>query len=140
MDQVNSTKSSTESEQSKPRDFLTSKANEGFDFDSDHINSIPNTPENNDGNGNGNGNGNDFDPDLIKTERTSTLVHTKELIEVKNALKAEGTFVPDDLLVDTEEVEKICCIPVKEGVRWWNLMAIPLVPCVIMILSTYVSA
>ena len=28
----------------------------------------------------------------------------------------------------------------KEGVRWWNLLAIPLVPCTIMLLSTYVNA
>ena len=31
-------------------------------------------------------------------------------------------------------------MPVKTGVRWWNVLAIPLVPCTIMLLTTYVNA
>lgn len=60
---------------------------------------------------------------------------------MKEAFKDKhGVEVTDALLVDENVVPKIFCIPVKHGVRWWNLMAIPLVPCITMLLSTYVSA
>ena len=60
---------------------------------------------------------------------------------MKEAFKDKhGVEVTDALLVDEDVVPRICCIPVKHGVRWWNLMAIPLVPCITMLLSTYVSA
>ena len=73
--------------------------------------------------------------------RTETLVQTKELAEVKEAFKEKhGVEVTDALLVEDNVVPRICCIPVKHGVRWWNLMAIPLIPCIIMLLSTYVNA
>ena len=78
----------------------------------------------------------------LKVERTETLVQTWQLLDVKEAFRDKhGVEVTDALLVSSDEpVNKICCIPVKEGVRWWNLMAIPLIPCIIMLLSTYVNA
>ena len=76
----------------------------------------------------------------MKIERTETLVQTDSLREVKQAFKEKhGVEVTDALLVD-DKVNRVCCLPVKEGVRWWNVMAIPLVPCIIMLLSTYVNA
>jgi hypothetical protein len=35
---------------------------------------------------------------------------------------------------------KVCFIAVKKGVRWWNIIAIPLVPALVMIISTYLNA
>ena len=73
--------------------------------------------------------------------RTHTIDINPNIIEVKKAFREQGDEVPtDDLLVDEEQAVRICCIPVKEGVRWWNVMAIPLVPCIIMTLTTYVNA
>jgi MFS family permease len=48
--------------------------------------------------------------------------------------------VTDDYLVDQEQAKRICCIPVKEGVSFWNMMAIPLVPCIVMLVCTFVNA
>ena len=45
----------------------------------------------------------------------------------------------DDFLVK-DTTRKICCLPVKEGVSFWNVAAIPLVPGTIMVLTTYVNA
>ena len=39
-----------------------------------------------------------------------------------------------------EAPSKVCFIPVKKGVRWWNILAIPMVPCLVMIISTYLNA
>ena len=74
--------------------------------------------------------------------RTETVIETDMVNEVRQALKYQGKEVTDDFLIDTEseEIKKVCCIPVKEGVKWWNILAIPLVPCVIMLLTTYVNA
>ena len=38
------------------------------------------------------------------------------------------------------EVKKICGIGVKEGVRWWNFLMIPLNTCLVMIISTFINA
>ena len=77
-------------------------------------------------------------------KRTETLADTKQLREVKQALmERHGVQVTDALLyasIEDEKTQKICGFPVKDGVRWWNLMAIPLIPCIIMLLSTYVNA
>lgn len=65
----------------------------------------------------------------------------QNILEVKKAFQEQEGEVPtDDLLVDEAQAVRICCLPVKEGVRWWNVMAIPLVPCIIMTLTTYVNA
>ena len=71
--------------------------------------------------------------------RTQTLPDARKLLQVKEAFREKGEEVKDDFLVDSS-APRICCIPVKEGVRWWNLLAIPLVPCVIMLVTTYVNA
>lgn len=74
-------------------------------------------------------------------ERTSTLVETKQVKEVKQAYRDKhGEEVTNDFLVEEEKVNRICCIPVKQGVRWWNFITIPLVPCTVMLLMTYVNA
>ena len=68
-------------------------------------------------------------------------METKQVQEVKQAYRDKhGEEVTNDFLVEEEKVNKICCIPVKQGVRWWNFMAIPLVPCTVMLLTTYVNA
>ena len=78
---------------------------------------------------------------LIKVQRTKTVTLTRQMKEVQEAYRDEhGAEVEHDLLVEEEKIKRICCIPVKEGVRCWNVLAIPLVPCTIMLLSTYVNA
>lgn len=75
--------------------------------------------------------------------RTETIIDSAEVYQVRKALREQGgEEVTDDFLVDTkdEKVSKVCFIPVKEGVRWWNVMAIPLVPCLTMLMTTYVNA
>ena len=74
-------------------------------------------------------------------ERTETLVQTEEIKQVKEEYRQmHGEDLADEHLVEQEKVEKVCCVPVKTGVRWWNVLAIPLVPCTIMLLTTYVNA
>jgi len=48
--------------------------------------------------------------------------------------------VPDEHLVEMQKAARVCCVPVKEGVRWWNVLSIPLVPCTVMLLTCYVNA
>jgi len=75
--------------------------------------------------------------------RTETIIESAEVFKVRKALREQGgEEVTDDFLVDIEDdkVSKVCFIPVKEGVRWWNVLAIPLVPCLTMLMTTYVNA
>ena len=39
-----------------------------------------------------------------------------------------------------EPQRKLCSFPVKHGVTYWNVLAIIMVPCCMMIIATYLSA
>jgi hypothetical protein len=43
-------------------------------------------------------------------------------------------------LDEVKNIRTICKIPVNDGVTYWNIFAIPLVPFVGMLLSTYLNA
>ena len=74
-------------------------------------------------------------------ERTRTIIETKEVRLIKDTYQQEhGNEIDNELLVEKEEIDRICCVPVKKGVRWWNLLSIPMIPCTIMLLTTYVNA
>ena len=52
----------------------------------------------------------------------------------------ESADINEDSESDSDEQVTILSFPVKHGVRFWNVLAIPLVPVTIMLLATYVNA
>lgn len=56
-------------------------------------------------------------------------------------LTMTGVISTDIIFLNTKAKPRtLFRIPVKDGVTYWNIIAIPLVPLVLMMLSTYLNA
>ena len=74
-----------------------------------------------------------------------TEVESDEIREVRERLREQtGASTTADVSAEVlgvgDKPRTILSFPVKHGVTFWNVLAIPLVPICIMLLTTYVSA
>lgn len=79
----------------------------------------------------------------FKSINTDDRVGVEQLLDenIHRTMQRTSTGVtPAELGFDLAKVRTIFKIPVKDGVTYCNILAIPLVPMVSMILSTYLNA
>ncbi len=78
-----------------------------------------------------------IDSGVRRMSRVATEVDSDDIREVREQLRAAGVDTKD---VHLAEVDRICAVGVKPGVRWWNFIMIPINTCIIMIVSTFINA
>lgn len=72
-----------------------------------------------------------------RLSRVQSVVVTEEVRQVREQLRRAGIDTTD---VQLKPPKKICCIGVKEGVNWWNVLMIPYIVILVLTIASFVNA